>query len=354
MPLHVELFLERNGIWYINIPAELSPDGKRHRQSTKTRNRRAAEKIRDEEEEKYYYDSFGVGQFKVSLTREEFLKQYLLYAQASLSARSYSLYEEIVKRVLDAVDWPPSAAALIEYWQARIDDKEIKPITANKERRTVRSALNWGVREKLLRRNPIASVPEWKVEEPATLEWFEPDEVEKILVELHEPYRPIVELALSAGLRLSEILSLAWGDFDRTKLPVFGKGSRQRYVPITSRMTAIVSKLRRGRKDEPADARIFPYTREQVGAAFARARDKAKVNKGHFHALRDTFSVWWVRSGGSIPVLSRILGHSTSEVTEKYYAHIPEVDVRAALEKMSGGILAETHPPKNRADRKPA
>ncbi|MFC1629583.1 tyrosine-type recombinase/integrase [Gemmatimonadota bacterium] len=59
---------------------------------------------------------------------------------------------------------------------------------------------------------------------------------------------------------------------------------------------------------------------------------RAKIDKGHFHALRDTAATWMLHEGVSIYVVSRILGHSSVVVTEKYYGHLAESDLKAALD----------------------
>jgi integrase len=224
------------------------------------------------------------------------------------------------------------------YWQGRIDAEKnsILPITANKERRTLGAALSWGVRNDLLPSNPVRRVPLWKVKKKASVEWFELDEIEAIVSWLFEPYRPIVWWALATGMRLSEILDIRWKDVHTPRLGIVGKGNKVRYLPITDRMKEVLEEVRRGlkKKPDPEDL-VWPFQRGAVGAAFARARDQAEVGKGHFRALRDTFAVWYLRNGGSYHILSKILGHSSVLITEKYYAHVPIGDIADEMERVS-------------------
>jgi integrase/recombinase XerD len=78
--------------------------------------------------------------------------------------------------------------------------------------------------------------------------------------------------------------------------------------------------------------------------AFARAVRKSKVCKGDFHALRKTFGRQFILAGGDIFRLSKILGHSSVEVTRKHYAHLVPDDLKAPMDAAGVEDLLKTLP----------
>jgi len=62
-----------------------------------------------------------------------------------------------------------------------------------------------------------------------------------------------------------------------------------------------------------------PFTR--LDRSFKTALRRAGIRNFRFHDCRHTFSSYWMMSGGDIYKLSKILGHSSVKVTERY-AHL--------------------------------
>lgn len=61
---------------------------------------------------------------------------------------------------------------------------------------------------------------------------------------------------------------------------------------------------------------------DYVEKAVARAVVYADIPKVSPHDFRHTFAFRWVEKGGDIDTLSQILGHSSSQVTQRYYKHL--------------------------------
>jgi integrase len=72
------------------------------------------------------------------------------------------------------------------------------------------------------------------------------------------------------------------------------------------------------------DSEYVFYSRDgeaykRVDRAFNSARDRAGIPKTHtFHCLRHTFATWSLTAGKPIHTVAKILGHSTTRVTELY------------------------------------
>jgi len=314
----------QTGYWHLDIDSRDSPTGRRYRPSTNTQDHREAERIRIDVEDRGLEALRGP---RPSRGREYFLRDYWEYVRAHFAPTTYSHYQYQIPPVLDACDWPPTARQLRRYWQRRIDREEVQPISVNSSRRAVNACLTWGVQHGYLKVNPCSEVPPWPVANPASVEWYDDWEVSAILVELAEEYHPVVRWSLLTGMRLNESLGLRWGDIGE-RIRIVGKGRKVRHLPVTDGMADALGAARHGE-------RPFPFKPGSVSQAFRRARRRAGIEKGSFHALRDTFARNFILAGGDIYRLSKVLGHSSVRVTERYYAHIIPDDLAEDLERLS-------------------
>ena len=136
--------------------------------------------------------------------------------------------------------------------------------------------------------------------------------------------RLVVLLALTTGMRASEIFGLRWPDvmYDEGLLAVRAKlkGGKMRYVPL---LPEVAGELRH----YPAvisDDRIFPPRRGAEGkrrrleASFEDLLKRAKISDFRFHDLRHTFASRYMMNGGDLYELAKILGHLNIRMTERY------------------------------------
>ena len=136
--------------------------------------------------------------------------------------------------------------------------------------------------------------------------------------------RLIVLLALTTGMRVSEVFGLKWGDllFSEELIAVGAKlkGGKFRYVPLTPELAAELKRY-------PAvmgEDRIFPpekgatSERQRVDKSFDTALERAGIKDFRFHDLRHTFASWYMMNGGDLYELAKILGHSNIKMTERY------------------------------------
>jgi len=136
--------------------------------------------------------------------------------------------------------------------------------------------------------------------------------------------RLLVLIALTTGMRISEIFALNWNDLlygegliaVRSKL----KGGKMRYVPMSPELAAEIRRY-------PAvlgEGRIFPPKRgatgerQRVEKSFLTILRMAGISDFRFHDLRHTFASWYMMNGGDLYELAKILGHSNIKMTERY------------------------------------
>jgi site-specific recombinase XerD len=154
--------------------------------------------------------------------------------------------------------------------------------------------------------------------------------------------RAIILLLLDTGIRASELCGLSMENVNIKKslVTVFGKGSKERTVPISSRtgqaLWRYVSAREQLRNPDPLfittngdrlDRRHLAHVLKQIGM-------RAGIDNVHPHRFRHTFAITYLRNGGDIYTLQAILGHSTLEMVRTYLM-LASVDIEDAHRRAS-------------------
>jgi integrase/recombinase XerD len=152
----------------------------------------------------------------------------------------------------------------------------------------------------------------------------------------------VILLLLDTGCRISEALALRVADvnFEDLLVTLDGKGRKQRVVPFSFELRKSLFRYI-GESLKP-DSLVFA---SRTGTLWNRRnvlRDvKLLCKKLGFippgrtlHAFRHTFAVNYLRRGGSVFHLQKVLGHSTLEMTRRY-ANLVTVDLQAVHERVS-------------------
>ncbi|MFO1305383.1 MAG: tyrosine recombinase XerC [Burkholderiales bacterium] len=145
--------------------------------------------------------------------------------------------------------------------------------------------------------------------------------------------RALLELAYSSGLRLSELASLDVDGVDLREgfVRVFGKGSKERVVPVgAAAREAIEAWL--AQRASLVDARVDPHEgalfvgaggRRISGRTIERRLAAWAVKRGldrhvHPHMLRHSFASHVLQSSGDLRAVQEMLGHASIASTQVY------------------------------------
>ncbi|MBI2815300.1 MAG: site-specific integrase [Acidobacteria bacterium] len=151
--------------------------------------------------------------------------------------------------------------------------------------------------------------------------YLQPSELRTVLENCPESLRPIATLAVSTGMRRSEILRLRWLDVDmanhRILLPQT-KNGEGRIVHLNKLALSVLRALPFGKNTTSTD-RLFPgMTPAQVSVAFQRACRRAKIADFRLHDLRHTAASWMRMSGADIHTVAQLLGHKDLRMAARY------------------------------------
>jgi site-specific recombinase XerD len=141
----------------------------------------------------------------------------------------------------------------------------------------------------------------------------------------------IVYLMLLSGLRSRELLGLRICDISllERSVRVLGKGAKERVVPLVElTATAVEQYFKHERPRSCAGETLFvclqgkrrgcAMTPPGLRSLFRTRRKPAVLNNANPHRFRHTFGADMARGGVGLPVLQKLLGHSSPEQTLQY------------------------------------
>lgn len=143
--------------------------------------------------------------------------------------------------------------------------------------------------------------------------------------------RAILELLYATGARVSEVVSLDVDDLvDQTMVRLFGKGSKERIVPVGSyaqraveaylvRVRPVLAKLGKGTPAVFLNQRGSRLSRQSVWQIISDAAAGAKLGaEVSPHTLRHSFATHLLEGGADVRVVQELLGHSSVATTQIY------------------------------------
>jgi len=278
--------------------------------------------------------------------RFEQFQDYLTF-ERGLSDRTLAAYARDLSRwavFLEAqgVHAPEAVSpAHMRDWVYSLKDARLAPSSIRRAQSAVRTYYAF-----LLAEGSVAADPTERLESPKLgrrLPGFLTREEVAALLEAPDPDGPlywrdraVLELLYATGMRVSELseLPLANLDLDEGFLTVFGKGSKERLVPVGApALRALVRYLRdvrqrldrgkgRGKGRVFLNARGSPLSRVAVWSLVKTSARRAGITrKVSPHTLRHTFATHLLEGGADLAAVQELLGHADIGTTQ-IYTHV--------------------------------
>lgn len=153
--------------------------------------------------------------------------------------------------------------------------------------------------------------------------------------------RAILALLYGCGLRVSEVCQLNICDIEDVLVRVWGKGRKQRLVPILeSALMAVDSYLAQHRdrfagKEQALflNASGKRLSRIAIWRFVKKYAEIAQIDqRAHPHALRHSFATHLMDGGADIRVIQELLGHSNIATTDRY-THLGTSKLRSEFDR---------------------
>lgn len=176
--------------------------------------------------------------------------------------------------------------------------------------------------------------PKKEIQNP---KFFNQEEVAAIIKAVGNlKHRVMLMLAYSAGLRVSEVVSLKSRQVDSERMCIFierAKGKKDRIVPLSPVILVLLREYWRAYKPSKVgylfegQVKAEPYSARSLQLVLAAAKRKARILKpGSIHSLRHSFATHLLDKGTDVTIIMKLLGHNDIKTTLKYL-HVTNRDL---------------------------
>lgn len=310
---------QRGETWWIDIT---TADGRRVRQSAKTKVKREAQELHDRLKSDLWRTS-RLGE-KQERTWQEAVIKWLTEQDGhkrSIETDRYHLRwldAYLGNKTLGQID-----KALLESIRDAKKAEGSSNATANRVLSIVRAILNRAKDQW----DWIDAVPVFRFlpEPKERIRWLTHEEAAALLAELPEHLAAMARFALATGLREANVTGLQWRQVDLRRECAWieshqAKAGKPIAVPLNSDAMAVL-------RDRQGDHRdyVFVYEGEPVKKAGGNAWRKALVRAGiedfRWHDLRHTWASWHIQAGTPLDVLQKLGGWASYDMVLRY-AHL--------------------------------
>jgi integrase/recombinase XerD len=279
---------------------------------------------------------------------QAFLKEYIsiLRFEKNLSDNSLFAYQSDLNKLIDYLDknsiddWNNVDSKILTKYLELQRELGVDSSTTARYLSSIKGLFAFLHQSSYIENDPTQKLASVKRSRklPAVLTY---DEIEQILqkadVEEHTGLRDrtILEVSYSCGLRVSELINLKISDilFEEEVIRVFGKGSKERIIPIGSSAISWVNKyLKNARpifeKKNKSENFLFlnkrgtKLSRMWIWKIFVKyAKEAGIIKEIHPHTFRHSFATHLLEGGADLRAVQEMLGHADISTTQ-IYTHV--------------------------------
>jgi integrase/recombinase XerD len=231
--------------------------------------------------------------------------------------------------------------------------KPVSVTTINNYIRNIRVFFNWMERDYIIRKNPMKKIRQLKNNRQAKV-FLSDEDLKKLLSKFDKSYFTehrdyvMIMLMLDSGMRLGECSTLLITDLElarkRIKLRAEEtKGRKDRTVYFSPKTEAVLRRWLQFKDRYVESDYLFPVKEHggSIGVGNFESNFKKYINRAGLnedyspHCLRNNFAKRCLMNGMDIFTLSKILGHSSVEVTEQAYLDLTDEDISKQYHRAS-------------------
>jgi len=233
------------------------------------------------------------------------------------------------------------------------EEKRARKDSANRVLTNLKAALNLAVSSgHYSGPTPWRDVKKFKEVGTARIRFLSVQEQRRLVNVCKGGFKQLVQAALYTGCRYGELCRLKVRDFNPTAGTIFvakSKSGKPRHIALTKEAAAWFTELGTGRSVEESllsrsNARGIsrkyqddpvawgPHDQKRVMAYACAA---AKLEPLSFHELRHTYASGLVNKGVPLAYVAAQLGHTDTNMVEKYYGHLSPSALADSIRKLA-------------------
>ena len=262
-------------------------------------------------------------------------KNYSLHTEISYSEDLHQFADFLSVHFPD-VNFHSVDADIVRMWIISLMENKMSPRSVNRKLSALKSFYKY-----LLRMGEVTSNPVKKIIGPKTAKpipaFVNDADMDSILDNDNEDTsdfermrnRLMIELFYVTGMRRAELIGLKDSDVDfyAGTIQVTGKRNKQRLIPFSDKVKALVEKYIYIRNNEVENQSGYLFVKKDGGQLYPMMvhrivtedlRRIPTLSKTSPHVLRHTFATSMLNNGADINAVKEILGHSSLAATEIY------------------------------------
>jgi integrase/recombinase XerD len=286
-------------------------------------------------------------------SNRDLVREFLSYIQVEkgLSANTLQSYARDIAKLQS---WAQKNGKQVEKlerkdlreWIARMSRDGLAPSSVSRAVSAARGFFRFLMLDGHIKRHPAEDLhtPQQSARLP---QFLSEEEMERLLLapdvktDIGVRDRAMLEILYAAGLRVSEMCGLRTSDIDinAALLTCYGKGSKQRRIPIgksavhwLQRYLGVRVRLGNEAKPELFLHRGRHMTRQTAWTIIKTYAAQAGVPDISPHTLRHSFGTHLMQHGADSRSVQALLGHSDISTTE-IYTHITDLHMRRAYDR---------------------
>ena len=231
--------------------------------------------------------------------------------------------------------------------------KPVSVTTINNYIRNIRVFFNWMEREYIIRKNPMKRIRQLKNNRQAKV-FLSDEDMKKLLSKFDKSYFTehrdyvMIMLMLDSGMRLGECSTLLVTDLELARKRINlraeeTKGRKDRTVYFSPRTESVLRRWLQFKDRYVESDYLFPIKEHggSIGVGNFESNFKKYINRAGLnedycpHCLRNNFAKRCLMNGMDIFTLSKILGHSSVQVTEQAYLDLSDDDISKQYHRAS-------------------
>lgn len=336
---------KRGKTWY----TDYAVNGKRKREPV-SKDKKRAQLIAATKQSNLDKEKYGLPLDIVEVSTQDLISGFLNSKRNRVRTSTMNRYQEYLDHFTKfMIDNFPSKSLIHEVRSIHINeclqsflDNEGAPQTANEELVLLKQLFRYAKDNNHILVNPTDTIRKFQVEPATAVAFYSEQEMNLILENSPQPWCDIYEFFYLTGLRNGELINLTWDnvDLENEQITIQSSGrwktktGEPRIIPMHEKVIEILKRCPQhsGQNYVFTNQRRQKIPDGQPYKVLAKVLQKLGI-EGNIHRFRHTFASHLVMKGEPLYSVSKLLGHTSINVTQKY-AHLAQESLKRTVDKL--------------------